>query len=71
MTRVAVAGCGRMGLGMCCALAEAGFDARGFDVRPAAEYGAFARAMLPDAAALKAHAEVLTQSCATSNRRMI
>lgn len=59
MTRVAVAGCGRMGLGMCCALAEAGFDARGFDVRPAAEYGAFARAMLPDAAALKAHAEVL------------
>ena len=39
MTRVAVAGCGRMGFGMCRALTEAGFDAKGFDVRPAADYG--------------------------------
>lgn len=59
MTRVAVAGCGRMGFGMCRALAAAGFDARGFDVRPASDYGEFAAKMLPDAAALKAHAEVL------------
>ena len=59
MTRVAVAGCGRMGLGMCRALVAAGFDAWGFDIRPAADYGGFAPHMLPDAAALKAHAEVL------------
>ncbi len=59
MTRVAVAGCGRMGFGMCRALVEGGFDAKGFDVRPAADYGEFAMQMLPDAAALKAHAEVL------------
>ena len=48
-----------MGLGMCRALVDAGFDAKGFDVRPSADYGAFAAHMLPDAAALKAHAEVL------------
>ena len=59
MTCVAVAGCGRMGFGMCRALAEAGFDAKGFDVRPAADYGGFAEHMLPDANAVKAHAEVL------------
>ena len=59
MTRVAVAGCGRMGFGMCRALTEAGFDAKGFDVRPAADYGGFAEHMLPDANAVKAHAEVL------------
>ena len=57
--RVAVAGCGRMGFGMCRALADAGFDARGFDVRPVADFGDFAPNMLPNAAALKAHAEVL------------
>lgn len=59
MTRVAVAGCGRMGLGMCRALVGAGFDAKGFDVRPASDYGAFAAHMLADADALKHHAEVL------------
>ena len=59
MTRVAVAGCGRMGFGMCRALVEAGFDAKGFDIRPAADYGDFAAHMAPDAATLKAHADVL------------
>ncbi len=59
MTRVAVAGCGRMGFGMCRALVEAGFDARGYDVHPVAKYSDFAEHMLPDAAALKAHAEIL------------
>ena len=31
---IGVAGCGRMGLGMLKNLQNAGFDARGFDVRP-------------------------------------
>lgn len=48
-----------MGWGMCRALVDAGFDARGFDVRPASDFGDFERYMLPDATALKGHAEVL------------
>ena len=39
---IGLAGCGRMGHPMLIALREAGFDARGFDVRPAAEYDATA-----------------------------
>lgn len=57
--RIVVAGCGRMGLGMARALRAAGFDAKGFDVRPASEFGAFAPHMLPGAEAARAHAEVL------------
>jgi len=52
--RVGVAGCGRMGLPMARALAGAGFDVRGFDIRPPAEFGAFAARMEPDPAAFAA-----------------
>jgi 3-hydroxyisobutyrate dehydrogenase-like beta-hydroxyacid dehydrogenase len=57
--RVGVAGCGRMGLPMARAMARAGFDVRGFDVRPVAEFGDFVSRMEPDPAAFAAHAEVL------------
>lgn len=57
--RIAVAGCGRMGLGMCRALVDAGFDALGFDIRPAGEFGDFARHMRFDPDEIRAHAEVL------------
>jgi len=57
--RVGVAGCGRMGLPMARAMARAGFDVRGFDVRPVSEFGDFAARMEPDPAAFAAHAEVL------------
>lgn len=36
--RIGVAGCGRMGLPMLRALRRAGFDATGFDIRPASEF---------------------------------
>ena len=48
-----------MGFGMCRALVEGGFDAKGFDVRPDSDYGDFAEHMLPDAAAVKARADIL------------
>lgn len=40
--RIGVAGCGRMGMPMARALAKAGLDVRGFDVRPIAEFDSFA-----------------------------
>ncbi|MEX0338994.1 MAG: NAD(P)-dependent oxidoreductase [Arenibacterium sp.] len=36
---IGVAGCGRMGAPMLAALREAGFEARGFDIRPPEEFG--------------------------------
>jgi len=39
ITPVGVLGCGRMGNPMAMALVNAGFEARGFDVRPASEMG--------------------------------
>lgn len=42
---IGVAGCGRMGEPMLAALLGAGFDARGFDVVPASEFGALEAAM--------------------------
>jgi len=57
--RVGVAGCGRMGLPMARALLRAGFDVRGFDVRPTREFGDFAPRMVPDPAAFAAHPQVL------------
>lgn len=57
--RVGIAGCGRMGLPMARALARAGDDVRGFDVRPVSEFGEFAGQMEPDPAAFAAHAQVL------------
>ncbi|MEM8754633.1 MAG: NAD(P)-binding domain-containing protein [Pseudomonadota bacterium] len=55
---IVVAGCGRMGLPMLRALRAAGFDARGFDVRPAAELGAEAEPMI-DVETMRAEACIL------------
>lgn len=52
--KIAVAGCGRMGLGMLRGLKAGGFAARGFDVREIDEPD-----MLADSAALKVHGEVV------------
>lgn len=52
--KIVVAGCGRMGLGMLRGLKAGGFDALGFDVRDIDEPD-----MLRNAAALKAHGEVV------------
>ena len=48
---IGVAGCGQMGLPMAQALHAGGLDIRGLDVRPAAEFGAFAPHMTTDRAA--------------------
>jgi 3-hydroxyisobutyrate dehydrogenase-like beta-hydroxyacid dehydrogenase len=45
---VGVAGCGAMGLPMASALIQAGFQVRGFDIRPNSEFGAFAEHMIED-----------------------
>lgn len=55
---VGVAGCGQMGLPMARALAAAGFEVWGHDVRPAAEFGDFAPRML-DADAFAARCRVV------------
>ena len=57
--RVGVAGCGRMGLPMARAMALAGLDVTGFDVRPAAEFGAFADRMVADPAAFAADRDTI------------
>ncbi|OUS08338.1 3-hydroxyisobutyrate dehydrogenase [Rhodobacterales bacterium 52_120_T64] len=41
MSKLGVAGCGRMGLPMARAISEAGFNTQGFDTRPLAEFGDF------------------------------
>ncbi len=56
--RIVVAGCGRMGLPMLRALRAAGFDAAGYDVKPAEALGARPQEMI-DAAAMRAEAEIL------------
>jgi 3-hydroxyisobutyrate dehydrogenase-like beta-hydroxyacid dehydrogenase len=56
---IGVAGCGRMGLPMARALARAGFDVAGFDIRPLAEFGDFAPAMVPDPADFAARCETV------------
>ncbi len=48
-TIIGVAGCGRMGLPMARAIADAGYTVRGFDVRPVEEFGSFAPHMTNDA----------------------
>lgn len=55
---VGVAGCGQMGLPMARALAAAGFEVWGHDVRPAEAFGDFAPRML-DAAAFAARCAVV------------
>ncbi|MEX0316651.1 MAG: NAD(P)-dependent oxidoreductase [Ruegeria sp.] len=56
---IGVAGCGRMGAPMLGALCRAGFDARGFDIRPPREFGALSEHMTDDAAAFAAGLETL------------
>ncbi len=46
---ICLAGCGRMGQPMLAALLHAGFQAQGFDIRPAASYGDFAGHMCDQA----------------------
>lgn len=48
ITPVGVAGCGRMGRPMLAALLRAGFEARGYDVRPPSDYGDLAPQMTDD-----------------------
>ncbi|WP_416897461.1 MAG: NAD(P)-dependent oxidoreductase [Minwuia sp.] len=50
--RLGVTGCGAMGRPMAERLIAAGFEIVGHDVRPAAEFGGFARHMTPDPAEL-------------------
>ena len=47
--KIGVAGCGRMGLGMARAMARAGLNVRGFDVRPVEQFGDFTPSMIADA----------------------
>lgn len=56
---IGVAGCGRMGQPMLAGLREGGFDASGFDIRPASSYGAFASAMTDDASKFVQHLTTL------------
>lgn len=56
--RIVVAGCGRMGLPMARAMRAAGFDARGFDIKPRAAFGDFAPHMI-EAETMRAEAETL------------
>ncbi|TVQ58516.1 MAG: NAD(P)-dependent oxidoreductase [Rhodobacteraceae bacterium] len=56
---VGVAGCGRMGLPMAEALARSGVDVWGFDIRPAADFGAFADRMIADPAVFARRCPVL------------
>lgn len=56
---VGVAGCGRMGAPMLQALRDAGFDARGFDIRSPAEFGALSPWMTDDVAVFARGLEVL------------
>lgn len=57
--RIGVAGCGRMGLGMARAMAAAGMDVTGFDVRPASEFGDFAGRMVADPGEFAADRQVI------------
>lgn len=59
MTKIGIAGCGRMGGGMLAALSAAGFNAQGFDVRPLAEFGPRAPLMTNDPAAFAEELDTL------------
>ncbi len=56
---IGVAGCGRMGAPMLAALRAAGFDARGFDIRPPSEFGNLADVMTDDPVAFAHDLETL------------
>lgn len=57
--KIGVAGCGRMGLGMARAMARAGMDVTGFDIRPADAFGAFANRMICDPGSFASDREVI------------
>ena len=57
--KIGVAGCGRMGLGMARAMARAGIDVTGFDIRAASEFGDFADRMVADAGAFASDRQVI------------
>ena len=57
--KVGVAGCGRMGLGMARAMARAGLDVTGLDIRPVDEFGDFAPRMVPEPADFARDREVI------------
>lgn len=56
---IGVAGCGRMGAPMLAALIHAGFDARGFDIRPLSEFGELAKHLDPDPAVFASRLKTL------------
>ncbi len=56
---IGVAGCGRMGAPMLAALRAAGFDARGFDVRPPSEFDDLEPFMTDDPARFASNLETL------------
>ncbi|MEY8841195.1 NAD(P)-dependent oxidoreductase [Cribrihabitans sp. XS_ASV171] len=56
---IGVAGCGRMGTGMLAALRRAGYDARGFDIRPVCEFGQLTPHVTNDVKAFAQHLETL------------
>lgn len=57
--KIGVAGCGRMGFGMARAMARAGLDVTGFDIRPVAEFGEFANRMAADPSSFAADRNVI------------
>jgi len=57
--KIGVAGCGRMGLGMARAMARAGLDVTGFDIRPAEEFGEFGNRMAADPSSFAADREAI------------
>lgn len=56
---IGVAGCGAMGLPMARALRGAGFDVRGFDVRPVSEFGDFADRMIASASVFAESVDIM------------
>jgi 3-hydroxyisobutyrate dehydrogenase-like beta-hydroxyacid dehydrogenase len=56
---IGVAGCGRMGAPMLAALRAGGLEARGFDIRPPAEFGALTPVMTDEPSAFAADLSVL------------
>ena len=56
---IGVAGCGRMGAPMLAALRRAGFDAKGYDIRPPVEFGALRTDMTDNAADFAAELDTL------------
>lgn len=58
-TRIGVVGCGRMGLPMAQAMADAGFNVCGFDIRPPDQFGEFRTHMSDNVPDFADHPQVL------------